>query len=42
MVVERFGKFMRTMESGLKFKLPFVELIAFHHSLKEQVLGIDS
>lgn len=35
MVIERFGKYMRTLDSGLKMKLPFAELVAFHHSLKE-------
>lgn len=42
MVIERFGKFVRFLEPGLKFKIPFVELVAYHHSLKEQVLAIDS
>ncbi len=30
------------MQSGLQFKIPFFEFVAYHHSLKEQVLGIDS
>lgn len=42
MVIERFGKFVRFLEPGLKFKIPFVEIVAYHHSLKEQVLAIDS
>jgi regulator of protease activity HflC (stomatin/prohibitin superfamily) len=35
MVIERFGKFVRVLEPGFQFKLPFVELVAYHHSLKE-------
>ena len=42
MVLERFGKFIRVLDSGLKAKIPFIEFVAYHHSLKEQVLGIDS
>jgi regulator of protease activity HflC (stomatin/prohibitin superfamily) len=42
MIVERFGKYMRTLQPGFQFKLPFLEIVAYHHSLKEQVLGIDS
>lgn len=42
MIVERFGKFVRIMNSGLQFKIPFAESIAYHHSLKENVLDIDS
>lgn len=30
------------MESGLQFKIPLFEAVAFHHSLKEQVLNVDS
>ena len=42
MVIERFGKFVRTFGPGLWPKIPLIELVAYHHSLKEQVLGIDS
>ena len=42
MVIERFGRFARKAESGFKFKVPLVEAVAYHHSLKEQVLDIDS
>jgi regulator of protease activity HflC (stomatin/prohibitin superfamily) len=42
MIIERFGKYVRTMDPGLKFKIPFFEFIAYHHSLKEQVLNVDS
>jgi len=42
MILERFGRFVRVLEPGFKFKWPLLEAIAYHHSLKEQVLGIDS
>ena len=42
MLVERFGKYVRPLQPGINFKIPFVELVAYHHSLKEQVLDIDS
>ena len=36
------GRFTRVLESGLRFKIPILESVAYHHSLKEQVLDIDS
>jgi regulator of protease activity HflC (stomatin/prohibitin superfamily) len=42
MLVERFGRYVRLMDSGLKFKIPFIERITYHHSLKEQVLDVNS
>jgi regulator of protease activity HflC (stomatin/prohibitin superfamily) len=42
MIIERFGRFVRTVQPGLQFKIPFAEAVAYHHSLKEQVLDIDS
>jgi regulator of protease activity HflC (stomatin/prohibitin superfamily) len=42
MLIERFGRFTRSLPPGLHFKLPFLEYVAYHHSLKEQVLPIDS
>lgn len=42
MVLERFGRLHRLLQPGLSFKWPFVEYIAYHHSLKEQVMDIDS
>ena len=41
-VVEALGKYSRVMEPGFNFKLPLLEQIAFKHSLKEQVLEIES
>ena len=42
MMCERFGTFTRVMQPGLQFKWPLIEFIAYRHSLKEQVLGIES
>ena len=39
-VLERFGCYGRIMEAGLNFKIPFVETVAYDHSLKEQVLNV--
>lgn len=39
-IVERFGKFDRKMESGLGFILPFIERIAYRHSLKEMAMDV--
>lgn len=35
MIVERFGKFVRMLEPGFKLKIPLIESVAYHHSLKE-------
>ena len=42
MIVERFGRYVRNLEPGLRWKIPFFEVVAFHHSLKEKVLNVDS
>ena len=41
-VVERLGKFDRTLTPGLKFVIPFVERVAYKHSLKEVPLDVPS
>lgn len=41
-VIEAFGKYSRVLTPGFNWKLPIIEEIAFKHSLKEQVLDIDS
>lgn len=41
-ILERFGKYHRSMLPGLSFKLPFIDEVSYHHSLKEQVLDIDN
>ena len=34
LVVERLGKYDRTLVPGLKFVIPFIERVAYKHSLK--------
>ncbi len=41
-VVERLGRFDRTLTPGLKFVIPFVERVAYKHSLKEVPLDVPS
>ncbi|MBU2678608.1 MAG: paraslipin [Gammaproteobacteria bacterium] len=39
-VVERLGKFSRTLRAGFHILIPFIERIAYKHSLKEQAADI--
>ena len=41
-VVERLGKFDRTLTPGLKFIVPFIKRVAYRHSLKEVPLDVPS
>ena len=41
-VVERLGRYDRTLTPGLQFVLPFIERIAYKHSLKEVPLDVPS
>src|SRR3954454_6814319 len=41
-VVERLGKYDRTLSPGLEFVTPFVERVAYKHSLKEVPLDVPS
>jgi len=41
-VIERFGKFRRTMTAGLNFVIPFIDRIAYKVSLKEQARDVPS
>ncbi|HOW48885.1 MAG TPA: paraslipin, partial [Rubrivivax sp.] len=41
-VVERLGRFDRTLTPGLKFLIPFIERVAYKHSLKEVPLDVPS
>ncbi len=39
-VVENLGKYSRTLQAGFHILVPFVEKVAYKHSLKEQALDI--
>lgn len=39
-VVERLGKFHRTLEPGLNVIIPFIDRVAYRHSLKEVPLDV--
>ena len=41
-VVERLGKFQGTLTPGLNFLIPFVDRVAYRHSLKEIPLDVPS
>lgn len=40
LVVERFGKYHRVLEPGLNWIMPFVDKVAYRHSLKEEAISI--
>ncbi len=40
LVVERFGKFHKTMTAGLNFVVPFIDRVAYRVSLKEMALDV--
>lgn len=39
-VVERLGKFNRVINAGMNYVIPFVDRIAYRHTLKEQTIDI--
>lgn len=39
-VVERFGKYARTLTAGLNFVLPFIDHVAYKRTLKEQAIDV--
>ena len=41
-VVERFGKFNKTMEAGLNVLIPFFDRVSYDRSLKEQAVDVPS
>ena len=41
-IVERLGRYDRTLTPGLKFVVPFIERVAYKHSLKEVPLDVPS
>ncbi len=41
-LVERLGKYQDTLNAGLHFIIPFIDKVAYKHSLKENVIDIPS
>ena len=41
-VVERFGKYNKSMEAGLNWLIPFIDKVAYDRSLKEQAVDVPS
>jgi len=39
-VIERLGKFSRTLDAGFHILIPFIERVAYKHTLKEQAVDI--
>ena len=38
--MERFGRYKSTLNAGLHLYIPFVDNLAYYHSLKEEVYAI--
>lgn len=41
-IVERFGKYRATLEAGFHILIPFIDNIAYKHSLKERAVDVPS
>ncbi len=40
-IIQRWGKYHATLEAGLHFLFPFVDVIAYRHTLKEQAWDVE-
>lgn len=40
-VIENLGKFSRTLQAGFHILIPFIEKIAYKHTLKEQAIDVE-
>jgi regulator of protease activity HflC (stomatin/prohibitin superfamily) len=40
-IIERLGRYAKSMEPGLNFKIPLLDQVAYQHNLKEQVIDIE-
>lgn len=39
-IVERLGKYSRTLDSGFHILIPFIDKVAYQHTLKEEVIDV--
>ncbi len=42
MIVERLGKYRATLDAGFHILVPFIDVVAYKHTLKEQALDVAS
>lgn len=40
-VVERLGRYNRTLDSGFHLLIPFIDKVAYQHTLKEEVIDVE-
>lgn len=40
-VVERLGRYSRTLDSGFHLLIPFIDKVAYQHTLKEEVIDVE-
>lgn len=40
-VIERLGKYSRTLDSGFHLLIPFIDKVAYQHTLKEEVIDVE-
>jgi regulator of protease activity HflC (stomatin/prohibitin superfamily) len=40
-VIERLGKYSRTLDSGFHILIPFIDKVAYQHTLKEEVIDVE-
>lgn len=40
-VIERLGKYSRTLDSGFHILIPFMDKVAYQHTLKEEVIDVE-
>lgn len=41
-IVERFGKYHKSLDSGFHFLIPFLDQVNYEVSLKEQIINVDN
>ena len=41
-IIERLGKFRKTLQPGLNIILPYIDRLAYKHSLKEEAMDINA